>query len=100
MTDPKVVAGAVLMAFAAWQLWPKLRGAIGKVGSAIPIITSGKDPAALAAEQAVEDFRAFQKVVSRAERIKSPEAAEYLRAAIPLLFGAAIPPAAATKDML
>ncbi len=84
MNQP-LIAGGILVVFAAWALWPQVGSVLKKVGGALPGISP--DPADEAARRDDEDFRAFRALVARAERRKNPEASKYLDAALPALFG-------------
>ncbi len=85
--NQQVIAGGLLLAFAAWTLWPQIRAVLKKVGGSLPDIIPDPNPAEEAARQDVEDFRAFRTLVARASRCGNPEANKFLQAAITPLFG-------------
>ncbi len=87
----EVIAGGLVLAFALWHLWPQVRSVLSKIGGVIPNVMPVSNPNAETVKQDDEDFRSYRKLVYRAKRVGNPEAAKYLLAAMPLLFGAPNP---------
>lgn len=87
------VAGIALLAFAAYTLWPQIKGALSKLGRLLPSLPDISAPEDPQLEEDLVDFRAYRRLVDRAARCSNPDGMKYLQAAMTPLFGGSDGPA-------